>query len=142
MVFSLPCYTRGCSAQHRPPYLYLQVQDSGWQVYVSLPENIPNLMFGRDAECLAQIGQTAEEKELVGGSKYKEMFRLKALHTLALFILVYVGVEVTIGGKSRPMHCRAVLTTRSDHRLDCDLYDSCSPRWAIIWVYINWILWR
>ena len=64
-------------------------------------------MFGRDAECLAQIGQTAEEKELVGGSKYKEMFRLKALHTLALFILVYVGVEVTIGGKSRSMHCRA-----------------------------------
>ncbi|KAI0278077.1 MFS general substrate transporter [Russula aff. rugulosa BPL654] len=54
--------------------------------------------FKTQDECLAQIGQTAEEKELVGGSKYKEMFRLKALHTLALFILVYVGVEVTIGG--------------------------------------------
>jgi len=55
-------------------------------------------MFSRDTECLAQIGQTTEEKELVGGSKYKEMFKLKALHTLALFTLVYVGVEVTIGG--------------------------------------------
>jgi hypothetical protein len=73
-----------------------------------LPENMPNLMFGRDTECLAQIGQSAEEKELPGGSKYKEMFKLKALHTLALFTLVYVGVEVTIGGKSRSMHCRAV----------------------------------
>ncbi|KAI9458666.1 MFS general substrate transporter [Lactarius psammicola] len=49
-------------------------------------------------ECLAQIGQLAEEKEGVNGSKYKEMFKLKSLHLLALFILVYVGVEVTIGG--------------------------------------------
>jgi hypothetical protein len=73
-----------------------------------LPENMPNLMFGRDTECLAQIGQTPEEKESAGGSKYKAMFKLKALHTLALFTLVYVGVEVTIGGKSRSMHCRAV----------------------------------
>jgi hypothetical protein len=72
-----------------------------------LPENMKNLMFRRDTECLAQIGQTAEEKELVGGSKYKAMFKLKALHALALFTLVYVGVEVTIGGKSRSMHCRA-----------------------------------
>ena len=50
------------------------------------------------SECLAQIGQLTEEKESVNGSKYKEMFKLKALHLLALFILVYVGVEVTIGG--------------------------------------------
>lgn len=69
---------------------------------------MPNLMIGGDTECLAQIGQAAEEKELVGGSKYKEMFKLKALHTLALFTLVYVGVEVTIGGKSRSIHHRAI----------------------------------
>ncbi len=50
------------------------------------------------SECLAQIGQLTEEKESVNGSKYKEMFKLKALHLLAIFILVYVGVEVTIGG--------------------------------------------
>jgi hypothetical protein len=54
----------------------------------------------RNLECLAQIGQAAEEKEGDGGSKYKEMFKLKALHLLAFFILVYVGVEVTIGGTS------------------------------------------
>jgi len=49
-------------------------------------------------ECLAQIGQLTEERESGHGSKYKEMYKLKALHLLALFILVYVGVEVTIGG--------------------------------------------
>jgi fucose permease len=50
------------------------------------------------SECLAQIGQLPEEKESADGNKYKKMFKLKALHLLALFILVYVGVEVTIGG--------------------------------------------
>ncbi|KAF8474505.1 MFS general substrate transporter [Russula ochroleuca] len=54
--------------------------------------------FKTQEECLAQIGQDTEEKEMVGGSKYKEMFKLKALHILAFFTLVYVGVEVTIGG--------------------------------------------
>ncbi|KAH9973883.1 major facilitator superfamily domain-containing protein [Lactifluus volemus] len=54
--------------------------------------------FKTQDECLAQIGQVAEEKEGNSNSKYKEMFRLKALHLLSFFILVYVGVEVTIGG--------------------------------------------
>lgn len=31
-------------------------------------------------------------------NKYKQIFRLRALHFLAFFIFVYVGVEVTIGG--------------------------------------------
>jgi fucose permease len=57
----------------------------------------------RGLECFAQIGQAVEEKETVGGSKYKQMFNLKALHLLAFFILVYVGVEVTISGKPFPL---------------------------------------
>jgi len=62
-----------------------------------------NLTLRRGLECLAQIGQASEEKETVGGSKYKQMFKLKSLHLLAFFILVYVGVEVTISGKSSPL---------------------------------------
>ncbi|KAI0298683.1 major facilitator superfamily domain-containing protein [Multifurca ochricompacta] len=54
--------------------------------------------FKTQDECLAEIGQAAEEKEKDSDSQYKEMFKLKALHLLAFFILVYVGVEVTIGG--------------------------------------------
>jgi fucose permease len=52
-------------------------------------------------ECLAQIGQIAGEPEASSSneSKMRQMFRLKAVHLLALFILVYVGVEVTIAGK-------------------------------------------
>ena len=63
-------------------------------------------------ECLAEIGQLVEERESVRGSKYKEMFKLKALHLLALFILVYVGVEVTIGGTSLALSVPFVKTHR------------------------------
>lgn len=31
-------------------------------------------------------------------SKYRQMARLRAFHLMALFILVYVGTEVTLGG--------------------------------------------
>lgn len=50
------------------------------------------------AECMAQIGYPHAEKGTSEDSKYSQIFRLKALHLLAFFILVYVGVEVTIGG--------------------------------------------
>ena len=66
--------------------------------FIFLSRSTPSSIPRRDSECLAQIGQATEE-EMVGGSKYREMFKLKALHTLAFFILVYVGVEVTIGGE-------------------------------------------
>ena len=62
-------------------------------------ENVKSHDEPHGPECLTQIGEGTEEKETVVGSRYKAMFKLKALHLLALFIMVYVGVEVTIGGK-------------------------------------------
>jgi hypothetical protein len=50
-------------------------------------------------ECLAQIGQAAGEKGTSEDSKFRQILSLKAVHVLAFFILVYVGVEVTIGGE-------------------------------------------
>ncbi|TFY55750.1 hypothetical protein EVG20_g9203 [Dentipellis fragilis] len=49
-------------------------------------------------ECLAQIGLVNEEEGSIDGNKFYQIFRLKALHVLASFILVYVGTELTIGG--------------------------------------------
>ena len=50
-------------------------------------------------ECLEQIGQAAGEKGTSEDNKFRQIFRLKTVHLLAFFILVYVGVEVTIGGQ-------------------------------------------
>ncbi|KAA1472111.1 MFS general substrate transporter [Dentipellis sp. KUC8613] len=56
--------------------------------------------FKRQEECLAQIGLVQDDDGLPRneGNKYRQIFRLKALHLLAFFSLVYVGTEVTIGG--------------------------------------------
>ncbi|EJF59568.1 MFS general substrate transporter [Dichomitus squalens] len=51
---------------------------------------------------LAEIGQTVTHQQDAAqendGDKYRQMFRLKSLHLMAIFILIYVGVEVTLGG--------------------------------------------
>ncbi|ETW78486.1 hypothetical protein HETIRDRAFT_460334 [Heterobasidion irregulare TC 32-1] len=54
--------------------------------------------FKTQDECLAQVGQATGETGTSEDSAYSQIFKLKAVHLLAFFILVYVGVEVTIGG--------------------------------------------
>jgi fucose permease len=79
----------------------------------------PTEYFGRFSEprveCLSEIGQHSEEAEVSEHSAYRQIFRLRAVHLMAFFILIYVGyvfrqrslaqverglsrVEVTIGG--------------------------------------------
>ena len=50
-------------------------------------------------ECLAQIGQPAGEKGTSESSQFNQIFPLREVHLLAFFIMVLVGVEVTIGGE-------------------------------------------
>jgi hypothetical protein len=69
------------------------------------------------------------------------MFNLKALHLLAFFILVYVGVEVTISGKPFPLS-RFLLRRCPCYRVDRHLRYSGSPRRAIVWVHIIWVFRR
>ncbi|KAI9567524.1 major facilitator superfamily domain-containing protein [Boletus coccyginus] len=49
-------------------------------------------------ECLAQIGQPAGEQSQSEKNRFRQIFTLKNVHLLAVFILVYVGIEVTLGG--------------------------------------------
>ncbi|KAF9787908.1 MFS general substrate transporter [Thelephora terrestris] len=54
--------------------------------------------FQTQEECLLEIGQHTEEVEPGEHGAYHQIFRLRAVHLMAFFILIYVGVEVTIGG--------------------------------------------
>jgi hypothetical protein len=49
------------------------------------------------AELLIESGHEPGESGS-GDSKYSQLFRIKVLHLLALFSLIYVGTEVTLGG--------------------------------------------
>jgi hypothetical protein len=49
-------------------------------------------------ECLVQIGDPVSEQGTSSDSKFRQILRLKTVHLLACFTLVYIGVEFTIGG--------------------------------------------
>jgi len=51
------------------------------------------------AECLSQIGQAAREPNISENSKMRQILSHRAVHLLAIFIMVYVGVEVTVAGQ-------------------------------------------
>jgi fucose permease len=51
-------------------------------------------------------------------NKYKEIFSSRAIQLMALFIWVYVGAEVTIGGKLLYYTLNTQLKFL-DHRMDC-----------------------
>jgi len=52
------------------------------------------------ADVLLDAGQehVHETNAQHAGSKYQQIIRLKAVHLLAVWALIYVGVEVTLGG--------------------------------------------
>jgi fucose permease len=49
-------------------------------------------------ECLVDIGQAAAEQGTSSDSTFRQILSQKTVHLLAFFILVYVGVEVSVGG--------------------------------------------
>jgi hypothetical protein len=84
---------------------------------------------------MARGGDTSEN------GKLRQILNLKAVHLLAFFILVYVGVEVTVGSAFDfpPKHSFCL----ADHRprLDRHVCHSRSWRRAIFWVSINaWVV--
>ncbi|KAJ3839168.1 major facilitator superfamily domain-containing protein [Lentinula raphanica] len=60
--------------------------------------------FRRQEDLLRQIGQEPNEEAqtnaptLPSNNLYRQIFNIRAVHYLAVFAFIYVGVEVTIGG--------------------------------------------
>ncbi|KAI1788662.1 MFS general substrate transporter [Ganoderma leucocontextum] len=54
----------------------------------------------RQEEVLEEEGQVSTDADAIGSNKYKQILALREVHVLALFALIYVGVEVTLGGWS------------------------------------------
>ncbi|KAK7039471.1 MFS domain-containing protein, partial [Favolaschia claudopus] len=86
---------------------FAQLQHWSFHYLVSLGLALSNtivltLVFrGRTQdECMALVGEEAPggETSTSERSNFRQILSLKSVHVMALFILVYVGVEVTIGG--------------------------------------------
>ncbi|TCD69079.1 hypothetical protein EIP91_008977 [Steccherinum ochraceum] len=53
---------------------------------------------GSQDETLAKEGQAAGEADNASQNKYRQILNLRIIHFLSIFALIYVGVEVTLGG--------------------------------------------
>ncbi|KAJ7882047.1 major facilitator superfamily domain-containing protein [Mycena olivaceomarginata] len=85
--------------------LHCQTQHWSFHYLVSLGLAISNVViltltfrFRTLDESLARIGEAVPETNSSDRSNFRQILSIKTVQVLAFFILVYVGVEVTIGG--------------------------------------------
>ncbi|KAJ7276082.1 MFS general substrate transporter [Mycena haematopus] len=104
---SVPCIHIGAGALSSPLLATQFAQMRHWSFHylISLGFALSNVIIltltfrGRTLdECLVLIGQTAGEANTSDHSNFRQILSLKSVHILAFFTLIYVGVEVTIGG--------------------------------------------
>ena len=63
--------------------------------------------------------------------RFGQMMTHKAVHLLSLFLMVYIGVEVTIGGIYNSLqYYRSGFNGRKNHRMDGIVLDAYSWRWT------------
>ena len=75
-------------------------------------------------------------------NKYRQMFKLRVLHLMAFFILIYVGVEVTLGGaQPQPSLLCTSLTRGAIDRLDRHVRHSVARWRTVLRIHLLRILW-
>ncbi|KAL0057210.1 hypothetical protein AAF712_016154 [Marasmius tenuissimus] len=77
--------------------------DAGASAYVANLKENPETKMGllhAAYESLAAIGQPKDDSDTEGQKSFRQILMNSQVHLLAFFVLVYVGVEVTIGGES------------------------------------------
>ena len=72
---------------------------------------------------MAEAGHAAAEVDNTRENKYKQIMGIRTVHRLSFFALIYVGVEVTLGGKAViALFKLTILIVNLNYRLDCHLY--------------------
>ncbi|KAF8966620.1 MFS general substrate transporter [Flammula alnicola] len=93
--------------------------------------------FRRQEEILLDAGQEANADSSVGqqgGSTYRQIFSVKAVPFLAIFALIYIGVEVSLGGGCQVMILR--LHSTNDDKCSAGYISSgfFGGRVSLIWL--------
>ena len=76
-----------------------------------------DILFILHLDVLQKIGQSSKQNLDSGDSHYRQIFRLKVVHLIALFSFAYVGAEITMGGKCIECHSHQPLI--NNLRMDC-----------------------
>ena len=94
------------------------------------------------SDLMAEAGHAAGEVDTTGGNKYKQIFGLRTVHLLSIWALIYVGVEVTLGGVSFYYALHMNFSLRGISRLDCHFHRRKERRRRLGGLHIFWLLWR
>ena len=96
--------------------------------------------------CLRRAGEIHPDKIAIeenNENKFGQLMRNKTLHPLVLFLVVYIGVEGTIGGivfRQLERHTLNSLNLKIKIRMDCNISVASSWRWAFVRLRFDWIL--
>ncbi|KAJ7858331.1 major facilitator superfamily domain-containing protein [Mycena leptocephala] len=97
--FIWECFMPGAGALSSPLLAtqFAQMHHWSFRYPVSLGLAVSNVII-LTTECLALVGEAVGETNTSDHSNFRQIMSLKSVHILAFFTMVYVGVEVTIGG--------------------------------------------
>jgi len=133
VVVPLPRFIRNFHLKRYRPGPGFQTQTTGWWI---LPE-FRCLVFDNtlNVECLELAGEVVPDKTTESeGNTFRQVLRTKAVHLIALFTLIYEGVEVTMGGEiDEYLGIRPLIPLLV--RLDRHLHNWCARRWFFIWIH-------
>lgn len=54
----------------------------------------------KPTEVMADAGIEPGDQDTAGSNKYRQLMGMRAVHLIAIWALLYVGIEVTLGGES------------------------------------------
>ena len=97
---SLSCLAFHSSFGHVHSCRNFQTSIAGWYVYGPIPTP-KNKNENSITACLRRAGEILPDNTAIeenSDEKFSQLMRNKTVHLLALFVMVYIGVEVTIGG--------------------------------------------
>lgn len=91
---------------------------------------------------MEEEGESAAQDD-VGADKFKQMMRIKSVHALSFFALIYVGIEVTLGGeRALDGCCCPELVNLATRRLECDVHTGKAWGKCKLRLHLFRILWR
>lgn len=138
LVVPLHCISRHRWDKHYRPLRSFSRKNSRRSVRWSLSYIVAYwpLLYHVNLELLSEAGQepvpAEPQTEAAQKGKYQQILSLKAVHFLALFTIIYIGVEVTVGGE--PVLSQHI-NRRSDfpppyRRLDRHFYHPAKGWWS------------
>ena len=101
LVVSFSCLRFHSRLGHVYSCRSFQISTAGWYVYRPIPTPKKNNLKNPTTVCLRRAGEILPDRNAIeenNDDKFAQLMRSKTVHLLALFVMVYIGVEVTIGG--------------------------------------------